>query len=163
MQLSARFSDKLDAVTQVIIQDRYDDHISNFVELAFLRYQFNRNWSGRIGRFSANSYLFTDSRYIGHSSDWVRASIDMYLTVGAVGNINGTQLNYLQDVELGAVKVSLSCGENKFYNGRDTEFTLDYSNFAGVTVELQAIDWRVQASYLSATIENAVFEGNRDD
>ena len=60
LQANVRFSENLDAVGQIIVQDRTDTNLNNYVELAFLRYQINRNWNMREIKehflFSLQSY-----------------------------------------------------------------------------------------------------------
>jgi len=160
LQANLRFSDNLDAVGQIIVQDRYDTNVNNFVELAFLRYQINRNWSAKIGRFSTNSYLFTDYRYVGHLLTWARPPVEMYSTAGSLGNMDGLQTSYIHDVDFGAIKLSFSYGESVLNNSGDSgRVRADYENLTAFNVEFQATDWRIHGAYLSATVDNFVFPG----
>ncbi len=160
LQANLRFSENLDAVGQIIVQDRYDTNVNNFVELAFLRYQINRNWSAKIGRFSTNSYLFTDYRYVGHLLAWARPPVEMYSTAGSLGNMDGLQASYLHDVEFGVIKFALSYGESTLHNGGESgDLTVDYENLTVFNVEFQATEWRIHAAYLSAKLDNFVFPG----
>jgi hypothetical protein len=161
LQANLRFSDNLDAVGQIIVQDRYDTNVNNFVELAFLRYQINRNWSAKIGRFSTNSYLFTDYRYVGHLLTWARPPVEMYSTAGSLGNMDGLQASYLHEVDFGAIKFSLSYGESVLHNGGDSgDVSVDYEDFTVFNVEFQATEWRIHAAFLSAKLDNFVFPGD---
>ena len=163
LQTNVKFSDDLDAVGQIIVQDRHDTAFTNFLELAFLRYQINRNWSAKIGRFSTNSYLFTDYRYVGHLLTWTRPPIEMYSTVGSLGNMDGLQASYIYDVDFGAVKLALSYGERKFHNDGDAgKVRVDYTDFMAFNVELQATDWRIHGALLTAKLEDFIFPGVED-
>lgn len=160
LQANLRFTENLDAVGQIIVQDRYDTNVNNFVELAFLRYQINRNWSAKIGRFSTNSYLFTDYRYVGHLLTWARPPVEMYSTAGSLGNMDGLQASYLHDVDFGAIKFSLSYGESILHNGGESgDVSVDYEDFTVFNVEFQATEWRIHAAFLSAKLDNFVFPG----
>jgi hypothetical protein len=160
LQANVRFSENLDAVGQIILQDRTDTNLNNYVELAFLRYQINRNWSAKIGRFSTNSYLFTDYRYVGHLLTWARPPVEMYSTAGSLGNMDGLQTSYIHDVDFGAIKFSLSYGESILHNGGETgDVSVDYEDFTVFNVEFQATEWRIHAAYLSAKLDNFVFPG----
>ncbi|WP_412971619.1 porin [Glaciecola sp. MF2-115] len=156
LQANVRLTDNLDAVGQVILQDRGDHSFDNDLELAFLRYQMNRNWSAKIGRFSTNSFLFTDYRYVGHLLTWMRPPIEMYSSAGSIGNMDGVQASYIQDVDFGAVKVALSYGQSELRNG---VVDIDYTDITVFNVELQSTDWRVHAALISATLDNTEFEG----
>lgn len=160
LQANVRFSENLDAVGQIILQDRVDTNVDNFVELAFLRYQINRNWSAKIGRFSTNSYLFTDYRYVGHLLTWARPPVEMYSAAGSLGNMDGLQASYIHDVDFGAVKMSLSYGESILHNGDNNgDVRVDYKDFTVFNVEFQATDWRIHGAFLSAKLDNFVFPG----
>jgi hypothetical protein len=156
LQANVRFTENLDAVGQVILQDRFDHSVSNYIELAFLRYQMNRNWSAKLGRFSTNSYLYTDYRYVGHLLTWVRPPIEMYSSAGTLGNMDGLQASYVHDVDFGAVKFALSYGGSELRNGK---VELEYNDLTVFNVELQSTDWRIHAAFISAKLENVNFEG----
>jgi len=160
LQANVRFSENLDAVGQIIVQDRTDTNLNNFVELAFLRYQINRNWSAKIGRFSTNSYLFTDYRYVGHLLTWARPPLEMYSTVGSLGNMDGLQTSYIHDVDFGAIKLSLSYGQSVLHNGDSRgDVSVNYEDLTVFNLEFQATDWRIHGAYLSATLDNFIFPG----
>jgi hypothetical protein len=159
LQASITFSENMDAVGQVILQDRWDDNISNFIELMFLRYQFNRHTYAKIGRFSTSGYLFTDSRYISQSYAWARAPIDQYSAVGAVGNMNGLQFGWLDDTDFGLLKGTIAFGNNEFNNDRDTPFTFTYDKLIAANLELSTLDWRVQIAHLRARVDDLFFSG----
>jgi hypothetical protein len=159
LQTSIKFNEKMDAVGQVILQDRWDDNISNYIELMFLRYQFNRNTYAKIGRFSTSGYLFTDSRYISQSYAWARAPIDQYSAVGAVGNMNGLQFGWVDDTSVGLLKGTIAIGNNEFNNDRETPFNFTYDKLISANLELSTLDWRVQIAHLRAKVDDLVFSG----
>lgn len=159
LQTSIVLSQRMDAVGQVIMQDRWDDNVSNYIELLFLRYQLDRNSYFKLGRFSTSSYLFTDSRYVSQSYAWVRAPIDQYSAVGAVGNMNGFQFGWIGDIGPGMLKGTISYGNNEFNNDRNEEFMLTYDNLIAAKLELSTLNWRGQIAHIEATIEELVFSG----
>lgn len=157
LQASLDLAEHVDAVGQVILQDRWDQNLSNYLELLFVRYYFDRNTYLKLGRFSTNSYLFTDSRYVSQSYPWARAPIDQYSAVGAVGNMNGAQLGWQGNTRLGLFKGSFSFGENEFNNDRSSPFIMTYRDLAVANIELSTLDWRIQLAHLEATIADLVF------
>ena len=163
LQLNTKLNESLDVVGQIILQDRFDRHHSNYVEMAFLRYRLDRNWSVKVGRFNTKAYLFADYRYVGHAMNWLRSPIELYSQVGAVGNKNGIQASYTTDLSFGALKSSISYGQTRLHNDRPVgPFRLSYKNFGSINVELQADQWRFQAAYLSAHLEDVLFLGSDD-
>lgn len=163
LQMNAKLSDNFDAVGQIILQDRHDKNISNFVELAFLRYQINRNWSARIGRFSTNSYFFTDYRYVGHLLTWARPPIEMYSSAGSIGNMDGLQLSYTHDVDFGAIKLAVSHGKSVLNNDIDSgKVRVEYNDFTVLNVEFQSTDWRVHGAFIRTNIDNFEFPGSEE-
>lgn len=159
LQTSLKFSKNLDAVGQVILQDRQSSAFTNFLELAFFRYQFNRHWLVKAGRFSTNAYLFTDSRHVSYSFNWARAPIDMYSPAGAVGTLNGIQVEYVTSIDWGTLKVSGALGETKFSDPEVTRFEVDYNNMQIFSAELSRFNWRVQLAHVRADLENVSFDG----
>jgi hypothetical protein len=155
LQANIRFTENLEAVGQVIVQDRKDKSANNLIERAFLRYQINRNWSAEVGRFSTNSYLYTDYRYVGHLLTWARPPIEVYSSAGSLGNVDGLRATYTHDVDFGAIKYAVSFGESKLRNGR---LGVDYTDLTVFNVELQATNWRVHAAFLSAKLDDIFFD-----
>jgi hypothetical protein len=160
LQVNAKLSDKFDAVGQVVLQDRRDRSATNYVQLAFLRYQVNRNLSFKAGRFSTPSYLFTDYRYVGHALTWVRPPVEMYSVVGAIGNMDGLQSNYVTDADFGVIKLGLSYGSTEYEkDGQLGNFRFTYKDLTGVNLELQATNWRAQAVMITGIYDDITFPG----
>ncbi|MFC4701468.1 hypothetical protein ACFO4O_14980 [Glaciecola siphonariae] len=158
VQTNVRFSDDFDFVAQVVAQDRTERSLGNFVELAFLRYQINRNWAVKAGRFSTNSYLFTDSRYVSQASYWVRPPVEMYSTAGSLGNMDGAKIAYTHETPFGYIRLSASLGQSELNNDSDSgEFEISYQDLLGLNIELQSDDWRFQVAYLNANLDDFNF------
>ncbi len=158
LQTNIELPRDFDFVAQVVLQDRTDNTLSNFIELAFLRYQINRNWAVKLGRFSTNSYLFTDFRYVGQASYWVRPPIEMYSTAGSLGNMDGAQIAYTLGTDFGSVKFSSAYGQSELNNdGDDGVFEISYQDLVVLNIEMQSDDWMLQGAYLSAILDDFNF------
>jgi hypothetical protein len=155
LQSNIKFNDKFDVVGQLILQDRDNTKFANFVELAFVRYQIDRNWSAKIGRFSTNSYMYTDYRYVGHLLNLVRPPLEMYSASGSLGNMDGLQAAYILDTDFGAVKFALSYGQSNFTDDVEGgELSIDYSKLTLLNIEFQSTDWRFHAAFIRSTLDN---------
>lgn len=160
LQVNARLNEKFDAVGQVVLQDRRDTSATNYLQLAFLRYQFDRNFSLKAGRFSTPSYLFTDFRYVGHALTWVRPPLEMYSVVGSIGNMDGIQGNFVTDVDFGVIKLGLSYGSTRYEKDENSgDFRFTYKDLTGINLELQSTNWRAQAVMLTTVYDNIIFPG----
>lgn len=159
LQSSVEFTDEFEAIGQVILQDRSNAKFTNYLELAFLRYHFSRNLNVKVGRFSTNAYLLTDSRHVSYSFNWARVPFEMYSTAGSVGNINGAQINYTVATPLGRLKASAANGKIQFSDREVTEFEVDYTDVRAFSLELGSYDWRVQVAHVSTELDNLEFNG----
>jgi hypothetical protein len=160
LQVNGVVDEKFDFVVQAVLQDRIDSSLSNFLEMAFLRYQINRNWQVKAGRFSTNSYLFTDFRYVSQATYWVRPPVEMYATVGSLGNMDGIKLAYTHDTDFGFARVSGAFGNSRLSNdGDDGMFRIAYNDLLVLNLELQSDNWRLQGAYLNAQLEDFQFDG----
>jgi hypothetical protein len=160
LHVNTSFSDNVDAVGQIILQDRSNHAATNYIEIAFLRYQFNRNTAVKLGRFSINSYLFTDFRYVGQATTWVRPPLEMYSTIGALGHMDGIQGTYIFSTYFGSINFGAAYGVSELRNSRGINmFKLKYDNFVALNTEVQGTNWRIQAAYLSSNLQEAEFAG----
>jgi hypothetical protein len=158
LQANIKFNSDWDAVGQVIVQDRFDAHFSNLLELAFIRYSLNRNTQIKVGRFSTQSYLFTDFRYVGHAASWTRPPVEMYSQIGSLGNMDGINLNYRYSIGDSLAKVNLAYGQSDIRNDESAgKFRSQYKKLATINFEIQGDDWRVQSAYMSARLGGIIF------
>jgi len=159
LQTGISFNSKLDLFGQVIVQDRINYETSQFVESLFLRYRLNRNINFKLGRFSTNPYLFTDSRYVGYSYNWIRTPYEMYSTAGAAGNTNGLEFNYIKNLSIGRLRTTLAYGDINFDDEKSKKIKIEYENFRSISLELSDINWRVQLTHAGADLNELWFEG----
>lgn len=162
LQVNGAINNQFDFVVQTVLQDRIDSSTSNFLELAFVRYQIDRNWQVKVGRFSTNSYLFTDFRYVSQASYWVRPPVEMYSAVGSLGNMDGVNLAYTHDTDFGSARLITAIGNSRLSNDGDNGmFRVAYNNLVVVNLELQSDNWRLQGAYLNAQLEDFQFDGKQ--
>jgi hypothetical protein len=92
-QLSAGFGEQLSAVLQVVSQHQPDNSYTPRVEWANVKYQFNTEFSARVGRIASPNYLLSESRFVGYAAPWVRPPVEVYSVLPITSN-DGVDLSY---------------------------------------------------------------------
>ncbi len=77
-QVAANVNDRLSAVLQVIVKERWDGRYKPVVEWANVKYAFTPDFSVRIGRIVLPSFLDSETRYVGFSNPWVRPPVEIF-------------------------------------------------------------------------------------
>ncbi len=93
VQLSADITPRLSAVVQLISEQNYDRTYRPHAEWANLKYQFDPDFSVRVGRTALPLFLVTDSRKIGFVNPWVRPPAGIYDVISLTSN-DGVDANY---------------------------------------------------------------------
>jgi opacity protein-like surface antigen len=78
VQLTARLTDKLSAVVQVISQHEYDNTFHPRLEWANVKYAFTPDFSVRVGRIEVPTFLNSEYRNVGYAFPWVRLPVEVY-------------------------------------------------------------------------------------
>lgn len=94
-QVSAKFSDKVSGVLQVLSQHQWDNSYKPMVEWANVKYQFNEAISVRAGRIALPSYLLSESRFVGYASPWAHAPSEVYSVLAVTSN-DGVDMTWRQ-------------------------------------------------------------------
>jgi hypothetical protein len=92
-QITANFTPQVSGVLQVISQLRFDGSYTPEVEWANLKYQFTPDFNVRVGRIGMPTLLVSDYRYVGYSTPWVRAPMDIYGLIPLTNN-DGVDASY---------------------------------------------------------------------
>ncbi len=78
VQLSAKVTNKLTAVVQVVSQHAYDNTFTPHVEWANVKYAFTTNFSVRVGRIEIPTFANSDYRNVGYANPWLRVPVEVY-------------------------------------------------------------------------------------
>lgn len=92
-QITANLTPEVSAVLQVISQLDINGSYSPKVEWANVKYQFTPDFNVRIGRTAMATQLVSDYRYVGYSTPWLRAPVDLYGLVPLTSN-DGIDASY---------------------------------------------------------------------
>lgn len=96
LQLSARFSERLSGIVQVISEHNADGSYDPKVEWANLKYQFTPRLSVRAGRIVLPTFLVSDHRRVAYANPWVRPPAEVYGLVGITSS-DGIDVSYRID------------------------------------------------------------------
>lgn len=93
LQVSGDLTPHLDAVVQVIAEQRYDDSYTPTVEWANLQYAVSEALDVRAGRSVLPVFFTSEYRKVGYANPWVRPPQEVYRLV-PVTNADGLDLTY---------------------------------------------------------------------
>lgn len=151
LQFNYHFADDLDLVVQAIAQDRGFDNLSSYFEMAFLRYQFDRNWSARAGRMNYNAYLLSEFRNVSYAYPWVRPPADFYLPTSSVSHVDGAEIQFRHNGDNGVWQHTFAAGKSQSnLVALDDSYTTIYFDYVlNATTLYETYDWlfKVTASY----------------
>jgi predicted porin len=95
LQFASDLGDGLTATAQLTAEGRseYDAELS----WAFLKYQFNDEWSVRMGRQRVPFFLYSDFQKVGYAYSWVTPPPEVY-NLGGLENTDGVMFEHLTDI-----------------------------------------------------------------
>lgn len=78
VQVSGELSDRWEVVLQGVLKHQYISHITDYIDVAMVRYQANNEWQISLGRQPFDLFFLSDHRNVGYSYDWVRPPTEFY-------------------------------------------------------------------------------------
>lgn len=114
-QITAIFTPKVSGVLQVISQLRYDGTYTPEVEWANVKYQFTPDFNMRVGRIAMPTQLVSDYRYVGYSTPWLRAPMDIYGLIPLSSN-DGVDASYRIHIGNASSTFQASYGNSEIKN-----------------------------------------------
>lgn len=84
IQLNYSVSQQLELVAQAAVSalDR-NPRLADYLELAFLAYRPDANWSLRLGRLNLDAFLYSDHRDVGFAYGFIRPPVEFYARMPA--------------------------------------------------------------------------------
>ena len=163
VQVAANINPQVSAVLQVISQQRYDGTYTPEVEWANVKYQFNPDFNVRIGRTAMPSLLVSDYRYVGYSTPWVRAPMEIYGVIPITKN-DGADASYRLYIGGAATTFQASYGHSEIKNDNGVAPIL-INNAVGIfnTTEIGHAIFHLayQEADLTFPLTNPLFDGFR--
>ena len=152
-QVNISLAQEWDSVVQVVLQDREIKDFSNYLELAFVRYRPNRNWSVRGGRINSDMYLLSEYPSVGYAYLWARPPHEHYAFASTVSHYDGFDVEYSSDVNEGYLRVKLAAAQTEPKLGAlNQDFSIKFNNILTLSTTYVKDAWTFRASTSKADI-----------
>ncbi|MDN4502594.1 hypothetical protein QX776_09275 [Alteromonadaceae bacterium BrNp21-10] len=153
-QVNLQVSDNVDAVAQIVFNDRSDTDLSNYLTLGFVRYRPNRNWALRAGRMNNNIYILSEYLAAGYAYLWSRPPLDFYSPASAIRSMDGVEAQYSRYIGDGFLQTSLQFGKTETsLDGVGGSFELKLKKIIVWTANYEVANWLFKGSYVTATTQ----------
>ncbi|MGQ8366171.1 hypothetical protein [Glaciecola sp. 1036] len=158
VQAQYSFNDKFEAVIQGSFTDKSYQHLSTYINMAFLRYRVNNAWSVRAGRLNTKLYMLSEYRDANYAYLWARPPIEMYGAATSSSKVDGVEVTFADDVQGGHITASLAYGYTPVrMDGQSGEFKLDFTEALFLSLEQQFLYWRFSLSAATGVMDNYEF------
>ncbi len=161
LQLNAELTSHLDGVAQAVIKDRVSNDVIDSIELFFLRYRPNRDWSLRVGRTSVDFYLLSEYRNVSYAYLWSRPIPEFYALTSSISRIDGVDAAYTFAVGEGYWESKLAYGQAKsVLDGGGYKFGIDLEELIVFTNTVTLDPWLIKLAISSSKISALDFITN---
>ena len=143
-------------VVQAIYRDQDKINFDSILNLAFMRYAPNANWSFRLGRTAFDLFLLTEYRDIGYAYSWAHVPSEIY---GVIPHryIDGVDVAYSQHLGDLTFSAKLFYGKNEFavtaFSAPDAP-KFHFDNIIGLALDLQSINWDVAVNRTQVKLDS---------
>ncbi|MGD9660888.1 MAG: hypothetical protein AB7U63_06405 [Porticoccaceae bacterium] len=165
LQLDAHFNNRLSAVIQMVSQYQHDGSYDPKTEWAYLNYELTPDFTIRVGRIVAPTFMESETRLVAYTYPWMRPPQELY-DVNPITNKDGIDLMYRLNLGDATHTLQASYGEilKKFYGNSE----VDVSNALHLVHSLEYRSTLFRLSYTSLDLDisspflNDLFDGFRD-
>ncbi|MBJ7540022.1 hypothetical protein [Marinomonas transparens] len=146
-QANISMSHDWDAVVQGVYQDRSVKSFDNFLELGFVRYRPQRNWSIRAGRINSDIYLLSEYPHVGYAYLWARPPHAYYSFASTTGHYDGVDVEYNNQVGDGFLRIKLAVGETTpTLMASDEELSVTFDDLYTLSAVYLKDEWTFRAA-----------------
>jgi len=168
LQLDLPIDEKLSFVAQGVASAKNSN--GKLLELGWLnaKYQFNDNFSIKVGKMRSSSFIYSEVLDISYSYDWMRLP-DMYSII-PINNYTGIEFHH--DIDIGDFTFistylygeSHSILYDNLLNGETIEGSLSADKMYGVAVKVLYDDFTFRVAYsdFKLTLHSPVLDGSLD-
>jgi hypothetical protein len=145
-----------DAVVQVIYRNQDNITLDSVLNMAFMRYSPNPNWSFRGGRIAFDLFLLTEYRDVGFAHPWAHVPAEIYGVIPH-RNIDGLDATYTRRLGTGTFSSKL------FYGQSEAEVTgfgspevdpIKFGEVIGMALDYQTMGWDISLNHSQATFDS---------
>ncbi len=160
LKWQGRWSYQLDTTIQLVAKDRVDNTLGESIEWAFVHYRPKDGWDWRLGRLGVDIFMLSDYREVGYAFNWVRPPQDVYGPL-SLYSLDGLDFNKRFDLQAATINLKL------FYGHTRQTYPLDFGahqvdsvdvNPGGLSLNLEAGDWKLRYSYVQVKINNNFYD-----
>ena len=154
-QLNYYISDRWDAVAQVVLQDPGDTSLSNYLEMAFIRYRPTRDWSFKAGRINSNLYMLSEFKPVGYAQIWSRPPLEFYSNASVVSNIDGIEVVHSQDIGNGFLELGVIAGQTQpRLKGSTGRLRADFEELISLSARYTWNEWQFKSTYARGRVDD---------
>lgn len=160
LQVNYQVNDKVDVVVQSILDNKNYDSLSDYIDLAFIRYQIDRNYSVRFGRLNNNAYILSEYLEVGYSYLWATPPMEFYTPSSYLTYIDGIELQYRNLIGDGMLQATLAMGNSKAdLLNVDSVSVLEYDYVLNSSVTYETDHWLFKGTFSHFHGHKARIEG----
>lgn len=155
IQMNASWNPQWISTLQLVQQQRVENNIGDSLQLASISYMPSPEWVLRLGRFSPQVYMLTDTRNVGYVYLWTHPPMEFYGQLQANYN-DGVAVSYTKQFDdADMFRATLSGGRTGMqmsYPGYN--FEADFGRAWALTLEYEDEAWQFRGSLSSVTNQN---------
>lgn len=156
IQFDLILSPEIDAVMQVVYRNQDEINFDNSVNLFFVRYSPNANWSFRAGRTAFDLFLLTEYRDINYAFPWTHVPTGVY---GVLPHryLDGADITYSQPIGAQTLSAKVFYGSTKsevnaFSSSESVSANFD--DIAGLAIDYQSLNWDLALNHTTMKIDS---------
>lgn len=149
-QLEYQLSDDLDFFVQGLYRGDNNDTFDEILNIAFLRYKINNQFSVRIGRTPFDLFLLTEYRDVDFAYSWAKLPQEVYGMLPP-RHIDGADFIYRDMLPIGDFRAKLTFGKVE-YPLNDSS-VIEMRRFINASAELSDFNWSVGIRYSNTSLE----------
>ena len=161
LQVNVDFTESLDGITQVVLKDRASDTALDSLELLFLRYRPNRDWSLRLGRTSTDLYMLSEYRNVSYAYLWSRPIPEFYAITSSIAKVDGVDISYTHALGGGSWETKLAYGiTHSVLAVQASRFEVDLKNVLALTSVYTLDNWIFRLASAWVEVDELEFQTN---
>ncbi|WP_168169354.1 porin [Kushneria phosphatilytica] len=150
-QAALKLNDRFDVTLQGISRYHYSGDFSPQLTWAFVRYTPSPAWQWRAGRLGWDTYMLSDSQYVGYTYSWIRPPVDHY-GILQLACIDGVDVTFRHPLGGGLAWVKLFAGrsDSHLVLSEALSAEMEVSHLYGGHLNYAIGPWQFRASYAQA-------------